>query len=116
MRTDHLRVSDALAAIRRIEDHASAGREEFEGNELLQVWFLYHLAVVGEALRAMSSDFQNAHPGINWPGWTGLRNIVIHQYFRVNPARIWDTVERELPALKMYLASIPLEESDLPPE
>lgn len=25
------------------------GREAFDANELVQVWFLYHLAVIGEA-------------------------------------------------------------------
>lgn len=114
MRTDFLRVADALAAIQKIEEYAGRGREEFDASELIQVWFLYHLAIVGEALRAMSSEFQSAHLTINWQGWTGLRNIVVHQYFRVHPARIWDTVERDLPGLRDYLLAIPRASSDGP--
>jgi uncharacterized protein with HEPN domain len=114
VRTDLLRVADALAAIQKIEEYAGRGRDEFETNELIQVWFLYHLAIVGEALRAMSGEFQGAHPTINWQGWTGLRNIVVHQYFRVHPTRIWDTVERDLPGLKEYLLAIPQDASDGP--
>jgi Uncharacterized conserved protein len=110
VRGDLHRVDDALAAIGRIEQYAERGLAEFETNELIQVWFLYHLAVVGEALRAMSAQFQSAHPSINWQGWTGLRNIVVHQYFRVHPRRIWDTVSNDLPGLKDYLARIPRDE------
>ena len=112
MRTDLLRVADALAAIQKIEEYAERGREEFDDNELIQVWFLYHLAIIGEAMRAMSSEFQSAHSTINWQGWTGLRNIVVHQYFRVRPTRIWDAVDRDLPGLKKYLLSIPKDASD----
>jgi uncharacterized protein with HEPN domain len=106
MRTDYLRVADALAAIRKIQQYAARGRTEFDENELIQVWFLYHLAIIGEALRAMSAAFQADHPLINWRGWTGLRNIVVHQYFRIHPERIWDTVERDLPTLEAYLVGI----------
>lgn len=101
-----MRVADALAAISNIERWSKHGRSEFDRNELVQVWFLYHLAVIGEALRAMSPEFQAAHSSLNWSGWTGLRNIVVHQYFRVRPERIWDTVDRELPELKRYLSAI----------
>lgn len=110
MRGDLLRVTDALAAIGKIDQYVIEGREAFEENELVQVWILYHLAVAGEALRAMSTEFQAAHPTIDWQGWTGLRNIVVHQYFRVHPERIWDTVQRDLPNLKRYLLSIQREE------
>jgi uncharacterized protein with HEPN domain len=110
VRTDFLRVADALAAIDKIDQYVGSGQAAFRENELIQVWILYHLAVVGEALRAMSAEFQAAHPSINWQGWTGLRNIVVHQYFRIHPERIWDTVETDLPELKRYLSMIPKDE------
>lgn len=30
----------------------------------------------------------------------GLRNILIHAYFRVDPDEIWVVVDRDIPALK----------------
>jgi uncharacterized protein with HEPN domain len=53
MRTDLLRVDDALSAIAKIEQYAGRGRETFFANELIQVWCFYHLAIIGEALRAV---------------------------------------------------------------
>lgn len=109
MRTDLLRVTDALSAIRRIEERATSGRDAFDRDELVQVWCLYHLAIIGEALRAMSPEFQAEHSAIDWQGWTGLRNIVVHQYFRIHPDRIWDTVEHGLPVLKAHLLRLQAE-------
>lgn len=103
MRTDSLRVQDALAAIGQIERRTPRDRAAFFADELIQVWVLYHLAIVGEALRAMSTEFQSQHPEINWAGWTGLRNIVVHQYFQIQPQRIWDTIDVHLPVLKAQL-------------
>jgi uncharacterized protein with HEPN domain len=54
----------------------------------------------------MSTEFQQAHASVNWQGWTGLRNIVVHQYFRIHPERVWDTVANDLPSLKGYLRNI----------
>ena len=103
MRTDALRVQDALAAIAQIERRTTRDQAEFFADELIQIWVLYHLAVIGEALRAMSTEFQSQHPEINWAGWTGLRNIVVHQYFRIQPQRIWDTIDIHLPTSKAQL-------------
>ena len=107
MRRDDLRLADALDAMTRIERYVARGREAFDRDELIQVWFLYHLAIIGEALRAMSPGFQQTHAQLDWPGWTGLRNVVVHQYFRIHPERIWNIVTRELPSLKAQLISIP---------
>jgi uncharacterized protein with HEPN domain len=50
LRSDLHRVQDALVAISRIDEYAKRGVNEFQTNELIQVWFLYHLAIIGEAL------------------------------------------------------------------
>ena len=41
------------AAIERIERYAIRGRDAFEGDELVQSWFVRHLQVIGEAVRTL---------------------------------------------------------------
>ena len=97
MRPDERRLADIGDAIENIEQYASKGREAFESQELLQVWMLHHLEIIGEALRSMSPQFQAEHSArFDWAGWTGLRNVIAHQYFHVDPAIIWKTIERDL--------------------
>jgi uncharacterized protein with HEPN domain len=42
-------VQDILEAIERIERHAGKGRAAFDNDELIQVWMVRHLQIIGEA-------------------------------------------------------------------
>ena len=49
MRDDKARLNDVLEAIEYIEKYAVKGRTAFEAEELIQVWFLRHLQIIGGA-------------------------------------------------------------------
>ena len=100
MRSDRDRLKDILAAIDRIMAKTSEGRAAFEKDEMLQVWVLYHLQVVGEAARALSSRFRTAYPDKMWSEAVGLRNILVHEYFELDNEEIWKVVELDLPDLR----------------
>lgn len=68
------------------------------------------LEVVGEAAGHISKEFQDAHPEIPWHKMVGMRNRLIHEYFRVNYAAVWDTVRNDLPDLIKTLEKL------VPPE
>jgi uncharacterized protein with HEPN domain len=57
---------------------------------------LRNLAVIGEAVRSLPSETRDAMPDVPWASIAGLRNIVVHEYFRVNPDVILDIVDHEL--------------------
>jgi len=60
---------------------------------------LRNLAVVGEAARSLPDDFKQEHADIPWASIAGLRNVVVHEYFRVNPDMIRDIVDNQLAPL-----------------
>jgi uncharacterized protein with HEPN domain len=64
MRDDMLRFSDMAEAIRQIEKYAAEGRPVFETSELVQVWIVHHLQVLGEAARGVSEVSQTKYPQI----------------------------------------------------
>jgi uncharacterized protein with HEPN domain len=45
---------------------------------------LYNLVVVGEAAAQLSDDTRAKAPEIPWPRVVGLRNLIAHEYFRVD--------------------------------
>ncbi len=47
----------------------------------------------------MPDDFKREHSGTPWPSIAGLRNVVVHEYFRVNPDMIRDIVDNQLAPL-----------------
>ena len=64
MRDDQQRLKDILEAIERIQRRAGTDREEFERNELLQVWIVHHLQIIGEAASRVSDELRTRHPEV----------------------------------------------------
>ena len=100
MRDDRERLRDVLEAIERIERYSSKGRVAFYEDELIQTWILHHLIIIGEACRSLSAAFRAANTEDVWTQAAGLRNVIVHEYFGVDPEVIWGVVERDLPNLK----------------
>jgi len=79
MRDDSLRLGDILEAIAQIEKYSSAGRVRFDEDELVRVWILHHLEIIGEASAGLSTAFRLAHPDETWRDAVGFRNVLAHQ-------------------------------------
>jgi uncharacterized protein with HEPN domain len=106
MRDERERLRDVVEAIERIEKYAARGRAAFEEDELIQTWMVHHIEVIGEACRALSGEFQAQHAGVPWSDIIGMRNILVHHYFGIDPEAVWSVVEVDLPALKMNVLAI----------
>lgn len=100
MREDRERLLDILEAIERIEKYASLGREAFFQDELVQIWILHHLQILGEAARTLDPLFQEQFPEIPWSQIIGMRNILVHHYFEIDTEIVWNVVENDLPSLR----------------
>ncbi|OPY38186.1 MAG: hypothetical protein A4E35_00608 [Methanoregula sp. PtaU1.Bin051] len=66
MRDDRLRFLDMAEAIRNIEKYSSHGKQKFLKDELVQVWVVHHLQILGEAARGISEDSQKNFHRIPW--------------------------------------------------
>jgi uncharacterized protein with HEPN domain len=106
MRDDRLRFTDIRAASAAIERCTSQGEAAFLEQEPVRVWTGHHLVLIGEAARAISPVFRDQHPAIPWAQVIGLQNILVHQYFNIDPRDAWAIVERDLPALRSALVAI----------
>ncbi len=54
----------------------------------------------------MNSNTHKQHPEISWRDMIDFRNLLVHEYFRVDLKLIWQIVEQELPTLKQQINSI----------
>jgi len=64
------------------------------------------LEIVGEAARQVPLELQQRYPHLPWQEMIGMRNVVIHEYFGVDPEVIWRTVHEDLPQLHTALDEI----------
>lgn len=106
MRDDRERLLDVLEAIERIDRYASRGWEEFSSNELIQVWVVRHLEIIGEAVRGLSTESRREHRQVPWREIAALRNVLAHEYFDIDLAEVWAAVDNELPTLKVSISEI----------
>jgi uncharacterized protein with HEPN domain len=106
MRDPQERLRDILDAIAGIERYAARGRDAFDQNELIQVWIVHHLQIVGEAAVQLGRDFHDAHPEVPWPQIVAMRNILVHEYFGVDLGEVWNAVERDLPGFKLAIEGL----------
>ena len=115
MRDESERLRDILEAIERIEKYAARGRAAFDEDELVQTWVVHHIEVIGEACRALPDEFQARYAGVPWSDIIGMRNILVHHYFGIDPDAVWAVVEHDLPDLKLNVQAI-LRELGVEPE
>jgi len=64
------------------------------------------LTVIGEAISRLSDQFCVTHSQIEWRKIRGLRNIVIHDYAKIDVDIIWSVISTELPALISFIELI----------
>ena len=106
MRQLRNRLEDILEAVGQIETEKTKGKSAFDNSRLVQVWMVHHLMIIGEAVRAIDPVVRAKYPSVPWRQIAGMRDILIHDYFRINQEIVWETVEKHLPALKTEVKRI----------
>jgi uncharacterized protein with HEPN domain len=106
MRSDPDRVSDILEAIAKIKARITDSVDVFQQDEMLQVWVIHHLQVIGEAARGLSQSIRDRHPEVPWPEIVALRNILVHEYFGLNMHQVWTMTQKDLPELEEQVQRI----------
>lgn len=107
MRDDRQRLLDMLEAIENIERYVHLeGDLHSPDEELLNVWVIHHLQIIGEAASKLSESFRASPPEVAWGGMIGMRHVLVHGYFEANATLVRKVVQQDLPVLKKQLTGI----------
>jgi uncharacterized protein with HEPN domain len=106
LRDDRERLADILEAIDRAQRYAVQGRTAYERDELIQVWMLQQLMIIGEAASQLSGGLRERSPEVPWRRIVGLRNRLVHAYFQADLALVWSVVENDLPSLRKAVVDL----------
>ena len=102
-----LLLQDILDSIELIERYVrDVGWDAFEEDVQLQDSVIRRLEIIGEAVKGLPPGLRAAHPDVPWRAIAGLRDILIHQYARVDLSLAWATISRALPRLKGQIREI----------
>ena len=66
----------------------------------------FYCLQIGENANSLSEQFKNSHPEIDWRGIIGLRHNIAHEYGNIDPVILWNIVQKEIPALKVFCTKI----------
>jgi uncharacterized protein with HEPN domain len=94
---DLLYLTSISEALERITLYTLEGRAAFLAYTLVQDGVIRNLIVAGEAVKNLSTDLRESEPSTPWKFIAGLRDVLIHDYLRVNVEQVWETVARDLP-------------------
>lgn len=97
---DRLRLDHILDQIERIERYTVGGRSEFDGDEMIQDAVLRCLSVIGEAAASLTPGTAESLPSLPPHLPRGMRNRLVHEYWRIDRDIVWATLENDLPDLK----------------
>jgi uncharacterized protein with HEPN domain len=95
---------DMLEAARAVVDFTeNLTLEEFlaadRNRQITRLAVERKLEILGEAARRVSLRFRDEHAEIPWKEMVGLRNVISHEYDRVNYPEIYRIVRERVPKL-----------------
>lgn len=91
----------------------NVSRESFLGDRVRLLALERSLELIGEAARRVSDAFRKTHPRIPWKEMIGLRNILAHDYGRIDHDKLYTTAVREIPKLISALEGLQSRNFDL---
>ncbi|WP_036486303.1 DUF86 domain-containing protein [Myxosarcina sp. GI1] len=101
------RLQDILAMCAEIATFtAGMSFADFERDPKTIKAVLYNLAVIGEVASQLLPEVELLYPEIPWVDIRGIRNLIIHEYFRVNLNIVWETIQTDLPLLVHQLEEL----------
>jgi uncharacterized protein with HEPN domain len=96
-----LYLDDILEAIHQIRTYVTNQDEAaFAADRKTQDAVIRNLEIIGDAAGNLPPEIKQIAQEIDWRKITGLRNILVHEYFGINLPIVWDVVQNKLGPLE----------------
>ena len=95
-------LANAERIIRRVQGIL---RDQFDGDEDLQIVLTHLVQVIGEAARNVSEPMRASIPGVPWKQIVGMRHRLVHDYMNVDLDVLWEVVTKDISPLANALSS-----------
>lgn len=64
------------------------------------------LEIIGEAVKKIPKKIKDDYSQIPWREMAKMRDKLIHEYFGIDSKRVWKTVKKDIPTLKLLFEKI----------
>lgn len=104
---DKIRLLHILDAIDEIESYiVNIEIEDFFNNSMVRFACIKQLEIIGEASNHISDDIKSKYSHVSWEEIISLRNVLVHEYFGVDPTLIWQIIGTDVPDFKVEVEVI----------
>jgi uncharacterized protein with HEPN domain len=101
------RVRDILAAVDAVATYTDGMTyEDFVADGRTRDAVVRNIMTIGESVRWIPDVILDQHHQVPWRTMRGVRNVVVHEYFGVDDAILWQTVQSDLPPLVPLLEAV----------
>jgi uncharacterized protein with HEPN domain len=78
--------------------------EAFEANPEKLFAVVKAIEIIGEAVKKIPDETRSQYSQIPWKDIAGMRDILVHNYWRIDSRVVWSTVQDGIPLLKTAVA------------
>lgn len=104
---DLVRLKHIENAIALIEEFSTGiDVSVFAKDKLRQAGIIREFEIIGEAAANISLETRKLSASVEWEKIKGFRNLLVHEYFRVDAGEVWATIQLDLPHLKLEIKSL----------
>lgn len=99
---DSVRLQHILDEIASIEEILLRNSRD----KLMEAALERKYTIIGEACRAISPEMKGKYEDVPWNDIIAMRNVLVHEYYKVEKETLWDVAENKIPELKNWIEEI----------
>lgn len=90
-------IDDAISAIQSYTKDITY--EQLVGDRKTREAIILNFVVIWEAIKKIPPEIIDRYPDIPWREFAGMRDKMVHGYFQISTAIMWETVQHDLAPL-----------------
>lgn len=101
---DSERLHHILEAIQNIQK-ASAGIsiEMLSDDFIIRHALTWNVMIIGEAANKLSKEFCDSHPNTDWRAISGMRHVLVHDYYKINEDELYSVITYDIEPLRQQI-------------
>lgn len=86
-----------------VKHSSNTSYEQFLSDDLISRAYSRSLEIIGEAAKKVPDEIRYKYLEVDWRGMTGLRDVLIHQYFQIDYQLVWEVIQEDIPLAKEWI-------------
>lgn len=98
---DNERLEHMLDAMRIIDNGIRKySLEQIKNDPIVYYGFVKQVEIIGEATYMLTKEFRETHTEVLWNKIEGMRHVLVHGYYAINPQQLLRVITEDIPVLR----------------